>query len=393
MKKAIKGIFLVAALTLSLNNSVNAAENKLINKNKIWKVTFSDNVDISTVEGKVYVSDEEGHKIYLDGAVGEKSNEAFFLPPENGYKPGEKYLLHIEAGVSSQSGTRLGDKHTVSFTVKDEPEMPKESYEAVTVNIIQYDNNKNIIQVSNGYMIDDKIIAKIDLTYKTSWMEIGFENGNMERVNNIINWNNQHKLFTFRYNEKGFLSIQSKNSAHVKWLTDKLDLANNEIIYDNLIEKDSLTLADIKGKLFKEGSLLAVQNLASQYYSSEKVGLNTLNLEKIYLEKDSQGKKINTYLAFDNKNSKEILRAFEKAGKDFNGIKEWVARINNYVKNNYLEYTVEGKVMLTLDEQDIMQYFNSENIYYDGRSGYYYPKEPFITHININSEDYFIIRK
>ncbi len=393
MKRTLKIILLGAVLSLSLSNSVYAEGEKLIYKNKIWKVTFSDKVDINTVEGKVYVIDESGKKIYLDGAVGENSNEALFLPPKDGYKSGGKYVLHIETGVKSRSGKSLGDKHSMNFSVEKETQIPEENYDAVTVNITQYDSNQNMIKMSNGYMIDDKIIGKIDLMQNTSKIEIAFENGDIERVDNFINWDNQNKLFTFRYNEKGFQSIQSKSSAHINWLMGKLNLTNDEIIYDNLIEKNSLTLGEIKGQLFKDGSIATVQERVEKYYSSQKVGGKTLIAEKILLEKDKAGKKINTYINFDNKNSKEILTAMDENNQDFESIKQWIARINNYVKNNFLDYTVEGKVMLTLDEQDVMLYFDASKIYYDSRSDNYYPKEPFITHININTKDYFIIRK
>lgn len=392
MNKALRRMctgFISAALSLGMCINAGADGVKSVGKYKIWKIRFSENVNIDTIDKKIYVTKESGEKIYLDGAHGESLNQVFVLPPEEGYQ-GE-YTLNIEEGIKSSGGKKLKDGMIIRFK-SDEVNEIKEDYAPVTVNLVQYDFKGNIITVSSGYMIDDYILGKIDFMENLSRIEIAFSDGTNERVRNIVNWSSKNGLFTIRYNKRGMQRINSSNSSHIKWIGEKLKIKNWDEIRYALMEVADYTPADIKERLFSGVSLQGVEERASKYYSKQRINEGEMVVDRLFLSRDKEAKKINTYISLGERSSQIFLQGYDYDEEDKQSIKNWIARINNYVKGNYPEYIVEAKVMLTLDSNDIIRYFSLSDVYFDSSTRKYYTKEPVLVHINILSEDYFIGR-
>ncbi|BAK17767.1 aldo/keto reductase [Solibacillus silvestris StLB046] len=85
---------------------------------KVWKITFSDDVNISTINNQnIYVNEYNNLKINNEVKVGETNNVVLIYPPENGYEVGGNYTLYI-TNIVSATEQPLAQSVKMNFSIE-----------------------------------------------------------------------------------------------------------------------------------------------------------------------------------------------------------------------------------------------------------------------------------
>lgn len=114
-------IYMLATELKIEGESLDGEEKPTVLHNKIWKFTFSDQLDQESINNEtVYVTDDEGEKIETHVSLGNDLKSLSIEPPENGYDLSPQfYTLHIEKEIKSLQGRGLNSKEELQFTVKE----------------------------------------------------------------------------------------------------------------------------------------------------------------------------------------------------------------------------------------------------------------------------------
>ncbi|WP_125154731.1 Ig-like domain-containing protein [Clostridium rectalis] len=93
---------------------------KNVGENKVWTITFNDELDKSTIEDSILVQDESGDKIGVKIALLTDKESLEIRPPKEGYKLGEDYTLTINDGLRAINGVKLKQKGKIKFHIINE---------------------------------------------------------------------------------------------------------------------------------------------------------------------------------------------------------------------------------------------------------------------------------
>lgn len=102
------------------DNSINKGkftDYQTVNKDKMWTLVFTGDVglDDETKQG-ITVTDGEGKPANVDVQL--KDNKTVIVKaPEEGYIPGERYILNIGTKAHSKTGTALKNSYKLHFSI------------------------------------------------------------------------------------------------------------------------------------------------------------------------------------------------------------------------------------------------------------------------------------
>lgn len=88
---------------------------------KIWNIKFSKAADRSTVNSdSIYITDSFGIKQDNTYTFSGDGKMIQVLPPENGYRAGETYILYVTKSVRTETGEPLKEQAVKRFMIKEE---------------------------------------------------------------------------------------------------------------------------------------------------------------------------------------------------------------------------------------------------------------------------------
>ncbi|SIS42338.1 DUF2927 domain-containing protein [Salimicrobium flavidum] len=88
-----------------------------------WTVEFNTELDEQSVNGNtIYVEDKDGNPIATTVELKENGEAVLVEAPEEGYRSGATYNLHVAEGISSATGRLLEKEVTMQFEIEKLPE-------------------------------------------------------------------------------------------------------------------------------------------------------------------------------------------------------------------------------------------------------------------------------
>lgn len=108
-----------------INFDVHASspDKPIVDKNKLWSVTFNDNLDYSKLSNdSIIVTDNLGNKENIKIINGPSSNMITVLPPSGGYKDNKDYVLTISKQIYSSKNKQLKEEKRLYFKTKEKSE-------------------------------------------------------------------------------------------------------------------------------------------------------------------------------------------------------------------------------------------------------------------------------
>lgn len=99
--------------------AANFTDNSVVDSNKVWTIKFSNEVvlDDATQSG-IVVTDSNGNNINVSKNLSQDKKSILVSAPQEGYKPGEKYVLTIDTNVHSTNNKKIKNKVLMNFSIK-----------------------------------------------------------------------------------------------------------------------------------------------------------------------------------------------------------------------------------------------------------------------------------
>lgn len=99
---------------------VETDEEHIVLPNKVWNITFSDEMSLASMkESLIFVTDENGKKMKVSILYDKEKKTVTVKPPKNGYPSKMKYELYIDRRVKSVYGKELRKNRRITFFVKE----------------------------------------------------------------------------------------------------------------------------------------------------------------------------------------------------------------------------------------------------------------------------------
>lgn len=129
MKKKFTACLLVALMSLGIGNSALAMKaeatedmRRAISQNKIWTISFDENVSPRAIEDHIRVEDYTGREQELDIKQGANSKEIYVIP-EDKYREGRTYLMIIDKEFLNSAGTKVSEDFIMGFETDDDKKL------------------------------------------------------------------------------------------------------------------------------------------------------------------------------------------------------------------------------------------------------------------------------
>ena len=124
MKKSfcVKSIFTLGLLLLisSHANALDVVQNQVVDSNKEWKITFSDEIVFdSNIKNNIIVRDKDGVKADVKFILGENNKSIYVIPPKDGYVSSKEYELIVDKNIKSVLGKSMKKAQSCKFRIKD----------------------------------------------------------------------------------------------------------------------------------------------------------------------------------------------------------------------------------------------------------------------------------
>ncbi|WBW98466.1 Ig-like domain-containing protein [Oceanirhabdus sp. W0125-5] len=384
MKKHIYSFILYILLLTTFGQVTSFADElKTVNYDKVWTITFDDNIDKSSVTNhSIYVYDSAYKKLSTNISFGEKGN-TIILSPKNNYLPDSIYSIYISKSIKSLNNNNIKDDYIHKFKTEKLSSSNLSIFNNTLENLsveIKYISDNQIISRKGLLVYNNKLNKPIVISYydkntKADSVEIFYKNNKLsgeiysfDEVSNLIMFSIDNINITSMINMEcssyeyeyiyNFNTIFNKNDSSYQISLTPNILINSTGDIIGVIYKDSLS--NYKKIFFKDMNLdknlsLSLSNIDSLImnlqppiisdikYNMEKnnITLNLHNSEEYLL-----------YYSLNNKTYKPILNS--------NG--------NKQVFNN-------SSITVNLDEFNID---NSTKLYFKA-SSYKNYKESFLS--------------
>ncbi|WLR50645.1 CAP-associated domain-containing protein [Bacillus tianshenii] len=213
-------LFVVFALTASLLSfSPHTIEAKTIEhqenvpSTKDWKITFSTPLNQSTINKEnIYVVDNSGQRVSEVEVKLSNSKKAIVVDCQEAYEPGETYTLVLSKNIASTSGSGLGERVKMNFTIQEKQQtakqaQPKQEAQASEQN--QAKQNKEAVASEQTAPQQEAFSIK-GIEIGDSKQEVEAKLGQADRVTE-----NQYELswHTYHQNYKNFVMVAYMNDA------------------------------------------------------------------------------------------------------------------------------------------------------------------------------------
>ena len=388
---------MVCILTLLIPISVHATEvskGKIVSKNKVWTVKFSDKVDISTAKGNIYVKDSKGNRTNLDVYLkDDKSISA--VPPSGQYEAGESYILYVDKAIKSASGSTLNKISQVEFTVKEygDGENVDQRVKDAEVNITVYNYDNTILRSGKGYIIDSKVVTNYNVINEGAKADITLKDGRKINIKSVINYNKADNIAVMTLEENGVPTLKSSIYAEVEKVGQLLPAKlTYDVINKRLVKEFEYSLIEVKKMEGSEPNLRFVEKSIKEYYGNVN-GLSGVSLDGVYIEKKrNNSNMINVYLIMESKNTEALLgQALSNISMKRN-IENWIHTINKYMANNFIGYTIETKLNGEIKDKTLVEEINvvaNNSFDYNELTKIYTFRAPIVTHYESNGKGYY----
>lgn len=369
--------------------SFNSVSN--VPKNKVWNVKFNSTVDLKSADNKIFVKDSKGNKINLIFGLGSDNKSILIMPPQEGYKSGEKYTLIIEEGIKNSSGSKLSENYTLEFDVKKYTDNNEEEYKKALVDLEVYNYQNQLIRKGKGTVIDSKIITNYSTIDKGVKVIAKFSNGVSASVKSVLNYNKSNNIAVMDLDTNVSYTIDKNNNNGLKWAGNQLDKKISSSTIESYINaKYNLSLLDLVKKE-SSSSFREIENYIKKNYSSTKVNGKNMSISEVYIEKDEEDDNyIDVYLVMNYNNSQilyDSINKDEKAAKS--SIEAWISKINNYISDNNSGYIIQNKVLGEFMTPEYLFDFNDDELVFESARKVYSVKDPLLTHFNVNGVKYY----
>ncbi|KGN02440.1 hypothetical protein Z969_04995 [Clostridium novyi A str. 4570] len=160
MKKSfcVKSIFTLGLLLLisSHANALDVVQNQVVDSNKEWKITFSDEIVFdSNIKNNIIVRDKDGVKADVKFILGENNKSIYVIPPKDGYVSSKEYELIVDKNIKSVLGKSMKKAQSCKFRIKDEVVptdilIKETNLPPISNGFYDIDNNELWVKYSNG---------------------------------------------------------------------------------------------------------------------------------------------------------------------------------------------------------------------------------------------------
>ncbi|MCY6959365.1 glycoside hydrolase family 10 protein [Clostridium brassicae] len=283
MKRGLPKIMFMLLLLLGVE--AKAADNPIVDKDKIWKIVFSSEIryDERTVNS-IKVLNEKSEKVDVRIEFGKDKKTILVKPPVRGYVEGESYTLNVGKEIYSKEGNKhLGTNKKFKFSIK-----AKNPFQ-------------DMITIKSG----DEIKAEKDKQYVFNRIDKLLSSE--EKTANDSGWN----LKIFKYNKLKDVRVAIENKEEAKelklpakldgwlgvyigYLSDteefKVSCNNKEGVFKNYSKTDRATNINetfMFADDFKDG-VVTISPIKGKKANITYIKIVSLNEEqiKIYNEKD-----------------------------------------------------------------------------------------------------------
>ncbi|ABK61086.1 hypothetical protein [Clostridium novyi] len=160
MKKSfcVKSIFTLGLL-LSISSHANALDiiqNQVVDCNKEWNITFSDEVVFdSNIKNNIIVRDKDGVKVDVKFILGENNKSIYVIPPKDGYVSSKEYELIVDKNIKSVLGKSMKKSQRCKFRIKDKVVptdilIKETNLPPISTGLGDIENNQLWLKYSNG---------------------------------------------------------------------------------------------------------------------------------------------------------------------------------------------------------------------------------------------------
>jgi serpin B len=144
--KFLMAVIFSAFLLIAPNvQAANFTDNQTVDANKTWTLTFIGAVsfDDATKQG-ITVTDSKGNLVNVSIQLGADNKSVIVTAPQEGYTPGESYILNIGTKVHSNKGKALKNEYKLHFNIKDDTD-------TMTIKTIDINEDSSVIQGNNNF--------------------------------------------------------------------------------------------------------------------------------------------------------------------------------------------------------------------------------------------------
>lgn len=375
-------------LSLTAASSAKAANFKdyqVVSSNKTWTLKFTQGVTFDQLsKSGIIVKDSKGNVIPVTLKTGSDEKTILVLPPSDGYKTGENYILALNDNIRSSKGKKLKKNTDVHFSIKSD--LQKETVlgntsgnsvnyavAAETDSYIYFLNNK-YWDISDIYRMDKnrKNIIKLN---KNVLGEIG----SISSVNTTVYYEKYYEknpAYDYKTNKtvKQYLTnlytLSSDGTTSTKILTDidEYIATSNNIYYINTGDNNKLYKSDLDGnnkiKLIdtpinsfniKDGNIIYSTKEESSTASAGKVYKADLDGSNSTLLTENMGYCLNTadnYVYYINSSDKNKIYKVSLDGKENTKVCDSSARTIN-VNDGWIYFCNESDpINVSIDSTD-----------------------------------------